>query len=285
MKEKTKGLIIDIIIYALAFGLGVVPFIFIENIFLATALFTIVATIVTFIFSVIFKDVSIYDPYWSVAPVVMIILDMIKYKLWNINSIIIFAIILIWAIRLTVNWFITYKGLGYEDWRYRKYREKYNPFIFQVISFVGLHFIPTIVVYSSLVSAIFAIQVETFSYLSIIGIVISLFAVTLEFISDTSIHKFLKLHQGEHKTCNISVWKYSRHPNYLGEMSFWIGLYFYFLFINLDIWYLGLGVLLIVFLFLFISIPLMEKHNLERREDYQEYKEKTSMILMLPNKK
>ena len=54
MKEKTKGLIIDILIYALAFGLGVVPFIFIENIFLATALFTIVATIVTFIFSVIF---------------------------------------------------------------------------------------------------------------------------------------------------------------------------------------------------------------------------------------
>jgi hypothetical protein len=32
-----------------------------------------VATIVCFIFSIIFKNSSVYDPYWSVAPIVIVI--------------------------------------------------------------------------------------------------------------------------------------------------------------------------------------------------------------------
>ena len=60
-----------------------------------------------------------------------------------------------------------------------------------------------------------------------------LLAILLEFLSDRAIHRFLREHRGERKTCNISVWKYSRHPNYLGEMSFWTGLYIYFFFVYL----------------------------------------------------
>ena len=43
--------------------------------------------------------------------------------------------------------------------------------------------------------------------------------------------------------------------------------------------------LFFIALFLFVSIPMMEKHNAERRIDYAEYKEKTSMLLLLPNRK
>ena len=284
-RELYKGLIIDLIVYFVAFGIGIIPFIFVDNIFAATAIFTAVATLLVYGASVVFADVSIYDPYWSVAPPVMIIAVMLKYKFFNFNSFILLALICLWALRLTVNWLVTYKGIGHEDWRYAMYREKYSPVTFQLISFVGLHFVPTIVVYAGLIGGLFALQVTEFTPFSIIGIVVMIGAVTLELLSDRAIHKFLRESKGEKRTCNISVWKYSRHPNYLGEMSFWTGLYLYFVAVCPDIWYKGLGFLSIIALFLSVSIPMMEKHNRERRPDYEEYKAKTSMLLLLPPKK
>ena len=327
--EYKKGLIIDAVAYLCAFGVGAVPFAFIGNIFAAVAAFTAAATLVIFVVSVVFKDVSIYDPYWSVAPPVMLLAAMIKYGLWNVNAIIIFALVLLWAFRLTANWLLTYKGLGHEDWRYAKYRKEYNPFVFQLISFVGLQYVPTIVVYAGLTGGLFAAQQSAFAPLSVIGIVVMMCAVLLAFLADSaihkvdhilfaeeilfavekhraplivvrrdaaaegdrhvlkaeSIHKFLREHKGQGKTCNISVWRYSRHPNYLGEMSFWTGMYFYFVAVCPGIWYKGLGFLSIIALFLTVSIPMMEKHNMARRSDYSAYKAATSMLLLLPPRK
>ncbi len=288
MKDKSeyqKGLLVDALAYLCAFGVALIPFLFIKNLFAATAAFTATATLLLFAVSVIFSDVSIYDPYWSVAPPVMLLAVMVKYRLWNVNAIILLALVGIWSFRLTANWLSTYKGLGHEDWRYAMYRKKYPPFVFQIISFLGLHFIPTIVVYAGLVSGLFAIQQTKFALLSIVGILVMLAAVLLELFADRAIHRFLREHKGEGKTCNVSVWKYSRHPNYLGEISFWVGMYLYFLALCPIIWYCGLGFLTIVLLFLTISIPMMEKHNLERRSDYAAYKATTSMLLLLPKKK
>ncbi|MBQ1846960.1 MAG: DUF1295 domain-containing protein, partial [Clostridia bacterium] len=285
MKEKIKGSAADLIIYVFAFAVGLIPFTFIENVFAATAAYTAAATAVIYVFTVVMKDVSVYDPYWSVAPPVLLLSVMIKYGLWNVNSVILFSVVLIWSARLTLNWFITYKGVGREDWRYAQYREKYPPLVFQLISFVGLQFVPTAVVYAGLTPVLLASQRTEFSALSLSGAAVSLCAVWLEFVSDRAIHGFLREHKGENKTCDVSVWKYSRHPNYLGEMSFWCGLYIYFIFLCPEIWYAGLGFLSIIILFLTVSVPMMERHNEERRPDYAEYKARTSAVLILPSKR
>ena len=285
MTEKQKGLLYDIVIYFGAFGAASIPFVLIGNMFLATAVFTAVATLFIFVFSTILKDVSVYDPYWSVAPPVMLLAVMLKYSIWTLNAFVLMTLFLLWATRLTLNWYYTYPGIRHEDWRYAQYREKCTPFVFHVISFVGLHFVPTIVVWLGFVSALMAIQVKGFAVLSLFGAAVMIAAVLLEYTADTAIHRFLREHKGEHKTCNISVWQYSRHPNYLGEMSFWTGLWLYFVACRPADWYKGLGFLSIIVLFLTVSIPMMERHNAERRVDYAEYKEKTSMLLLLPNKK
>lgn len=283
--SRVKGLLVDLIAYVGAFGIAAFPFFWIDDMLVAAAVLTATATVVLFIVSVIFADVSIYDPYWSVAPPVMLVLVLFKYRIWNVNAVILLMLIAIWSFRLTANWLYTYKGLGHEDWRYRMYREKYPFALFQLISFIGLHFVPTIVVYAGLVSGFLAVQRDAFAPLSAIGILLMLGAVALEYVSDRSIHGFLREHAGERKTCTVSVWKYSRHPNYLGEMTFWTGLYVYFVALCPDIWYMGLGFLSIIVLFLTVSIPMMERHNLERRTDYEPYKRSTSMLLLLPRRK
>ncbi len=285
MKEKNKGMLADLAVYAAAFAAGLVPYLLLDDMFAATAAFTAVATVIVFIASCVFSDVSVYDPYWSVAPPVMLLLNMIRYRLWNVNSVILLCIVMLWAVRLTGNWYVTYKGIGHEDWRYAMYRKRYPALLFHLISFTGLHFVPTIVVYLGLVSGLFAIRETAFAPLSMIGAAVMLAAVLLEFVSDRAIHRFLREHEGEHRACDISVWKYSRHPNYLGEMSFWTGMYLYFVACCPGQWYLGLGFLSIILLFLFVSIPMMEKHNMQRRTDYEAYKARTSVLIPLPNRK
>lgn len=283
--KKETSLIINLILYVVAFTAGLIPFQAIQDIFLAEAALTFTATAVIFIATCIYPDTSLYDPYWSVAPVVMLLAGMLKYHFWSLNALLILFVTLIWSVRLTGNWCYTYKGLGNEDWRYAQYRKSLSKAGFFLVNLVGLQYVPTIVVYAGLVSAFYIIQESTFCIWIIPGLLVMLGGVALEYIADTSIHRFLQDHAGVHITCSISVWKYSRHPNYLGEMTFWTGMFIAFLGVRPDIWYYGLGFLLIIALFLSVSIPMMEKHNLERRTDYAQYQARTSRLLLLPSKK
>ena len=285
MNERIRGLLADAAIYLAAFGIAAVPFSAIDDILVASAVFTAVATLAVFIASCALSDVSVYDPYWSVEPPVILLLCMIKYSLWGTNALIILGVVTLWSVRLTANWYVTYRGIGHEDWRYARYREKLPTPLFLLVSFFGLHFVPTIVVYLGLVNGLLAIGEQSFSPFSLIGAAIMVAAVALEFVSDKAIHGFLREHKGERRTCDVSVWRYSRHPNYLGEMSFWTGLFVYYAALCPDKWYLGAGFVTIILLFLFASIPMMERHNAERRPDYAEYKARTSMLFLLPPKK
>ena len=284
MTDKQKGLLADVLIYAAAFALGAIPFALVDNVYAATAAFTATATVVVFAASTALSDVSVYDPYWSVAPPVMLLAVMIKYRLWNANSAILLALVCVWAARLTGNWYSTYRGIGREDWRYARYRVKHGTLVFHIISFFGLHFVPTAVVFLGLCPAICAMQSGDFSPFSLIGAAIMVAAVGLEYAADRAIHRFLAENAGERRTCDVSVWRFSRHPNYLGEISFWCGIFIYLTAPDPTKWYFGVGFLSILLLFLLVSIPMMERHNAERRADYAEYKEKTSMLLILPRK-
>ena len=101
---KETSLIINLVLYAGAFIAGLIPFHMISNIFLAEAAFTVFATAVIFIATCIYPDTSLYDPYWSVAPVVMLLAGMLKYHFWNLNALLVLLVTLVWSIRLTGNW-------------------------------------------------------------------------------------------------------------------------------------------------------------------------------------
>lgn len=289
-KEKTVGVLLISAIYLLAFAVGYIPFHYLAfygaNPLFTMFVFTLVATLVIYVFCLIYKNTSIYDPYWSVAPLIMTILFIIRYQYYNLTSLIFAIIVFIYSFRLTRNWFLTYKGVDpkYEDWRYRKYRAK-KPVVFHLINFFGLIFFPTIVVYIAFVPGMFIMTQFEFNPLIIIGFAIMLAGPVLEFIADHQVHKFIKECNDHSKVCNIGLWKYSRHPNYLGELMFWFGIAVSFYITMYQYWPYGLGFIIMLALFLFISIPLMEKHNIEKRPEYKEYKKHTSMLLILPRRK
>ena len=107
----------------------------------------------------------------------------------------------------------------------------------------------------------------------------TLLAVLLEHISDEQMHKFKARQNNVSKTMKSGLWKYSRHPNYLGEILFWFGIFGFSLSQSLDNWWLIVFPLSMLSMFVFASIPMMDTRSLEKREDYLEYMKKTPPLL------
>ncbi len=282
--EKRTGLLVNLLLYILSFAVGLIPFSYFDNLFAAEAALTLTATFVIFIATCVIPDTSLYDPYWSVAPVVMLLAAMKKYELKSMNAFLMLIFVSIWAARLTVNWAAAYKGLLHEDWRYSMFREKRGPIAYALLNLFGFQLMPTLVVYLGLIGAFFVLRSDGFTPLILLGVSVMLLGTALELISDSAIHKFLQDKKNYGSTCNISVWKYSRHPNYLGEMTFWTGIFIAYVTVYPEKWYYGLGFLAIITVFVTVSIPMMEKHNLERRSDYSEYMKNTSTLFIIPKK-
>ncbi|NHJ87976.1 MAG: DUF1295 domain-containing protein [Asgard group archaeon] len=247
-----------------------------------TLIADIIATIVVFIFSVIFNNVSFYDPYWSVQPIAIAIYWFILgYGTANlIRQIVVLCVVSFWGIRLTMNWVRGWKGLKHEDWRYIKYRED-TPKLFWIIAFTGLEMMPTIVVYLGCIAIYPALVLSSkgFNVFDAIAIVIAVGATLIEFLADEQMKIFSKMNDDPKKVMDLGLWAVSRHPNYFGEVSFWWGVFFFAIAADYSWWWTITGPIAMVILFIFISIPLMEKRQTTRKPEYIDYKKRVSVFI------
>ncbi|MCQ2531049.1 MAG: DUF1295 domain-containing protein [Lachnospiraceae bacterium] len=280
--KKTRDLMILLGVYVLAFVASFFACIWIKSTILKFFLFDVIATIIVYIFSVLFHNSSVYDAYWSVTPLVMILWLFIVEKAWSIPHIIFLAVFLLWAIRLTKNWMEVFTDFSYEDWRYRKYREETPRHFWFFVNFFGIHMVPTLIVFAGMLP-LFELAKLHLNWMILPGVLIMLFGISMEFFADRQMHEFLSSKK-KGTVCNLGLWKYSRHPNYLGEISFWLGVFITMLPFSLSHWYYVIGFVLVAVLFNVVSIPLMEKRQLSRRPEYKEYQKVTSRLLLRPQK-
>ena len=240
----------------------------------------IAATVVTFIFSVIFGNASVYDPYWSIQPPVILIAFAMGEKL-TVFGVLLIIVVSYWAIRLTANWAYTFANLNHQDWRYTMLKEKTGVF-YPLINFVGIHMIPTLVVYGCILPAVLAVINGVAANLgSVIFLCVSLGAATMQGIADYEMHTFRKNKNGAF--IRNGLWKYSRHPNYLGEILMWWGVALSVICVAPNAWYIATGALANTILFFAVSIPMADGRQ-SRKEGFAEYKKQTRMLLPIKKK-
>lgn len=286
--EKRPSFILIAIGYLLAYTLGLIGYVLLDGgIIPKLALFDLIATVIIYVFSVFSKNTSFYDPYWSLTPLVMVaILMVLEDDLFHLSSIIFLIVIAIYSIRLTLNWSLRFKGLKEEDFRYADLRKRYKK-TFELINFFGLELFPTVLVFMGMLPGfVFINSKSEWNNLFLIGFLVMLIGILLEFFSDLSLSKWRKAKENEGKTLNTGLFKYSRHPNYLGEMLVFSGIMILGLIVYPQLWWLMIiGSIAIDLLFIFVSVPMMDKRNLSHRADYLEYMKRTSMLLILPTRK
>ena len=291
IKNRTVSLFVIFLIYVLASFCGIFAYNYFSaedglNLTYPAALFLadVLATVVVFFFSLIFRNASVYDPYWSVQPPVILTVALVKMYERNgcegggafLMAWLLFSAVLFWALRLTANWAYNFKSFEYQDWRYVMLKEKSGRF-YGFINFTGIHLFPTCVVYLCILPAVVAIKEgAVFKPLCAFFIVLSFFAAIFQGIADIQMHKFRK--SGKGGFIRTGLWKYSRHPNYACEILMWWGIAFASVISLGGRFWLLAGAAVNTLMFLFVSIPMADKRQ-SRKPGFEEYKKQTRMLI------
>tara|TARA_Y100000746_G_C15467449_1_gene434730 strand:+ start:3158 stop:4021 length:864 start_codon:yes stop_codon:yes gene_type:complete len=283
IQSKATSQLVCIIIYLISFYVSfkILP-VTITNVWLTITIWHIYATLFIYIFSVLLKNSSLYDPFWSVAPVPIAIYLAIQFENSLSLRLIVLIPIIFWALRLTRNWLISWRGFEHEDFRYIDLKNT-TKIKSEINNLFGIHIFPTLIVNLGLLPLLFIFTNKiNISFSLVLASIFTFCAVILETVADEQMRKFRSDISNKGKTMKYKLWKYSRHPNYLGEILFWFGICFMGLSSGFaPIWTLICPITMLA-LFVFVSCPMMDNRSLINRSDYKEYMEKTSSLILLP---
>ncbi len=263
-------MVILCLIYAAALGIGALTALLVPASPLLRALAAdLAATLVVFIASMFFNNSSMYDPYWSVAPPVLVLFWMVDAQAgMSVRTILMPALVLAWAARLTANFLRHWKGMHHEDWRYADFRER-GMAAYRFVSFTGFHFLPTLIVFAGCVPVYYAIgRTAPVGWLDGVAALVTALAIVIEAVADAQMRSSVRAGGTGKTTFTGGLWAYSRHPNYVGEVLFWWGLWLFAVAADASLWWTVFGPAGVTLLFVFISIPLMEAHMKKRRSDW-----------------
>lgn len=224
------------------------------------------------------------DIIWGLG---FIISAVVSYSIGNKTAVglMMSVFVMIWGTRLSIHLLKRIKN-SKEDYRYQEYRKNYKGNNFDLYFFFRMYVVQyllnIIIGFSYIYTNIYG-DVH-FSYMTYIGIMIWVIGFLFESIGDYQLKVFKSDKSNKGKLMTTGLWKYTRHPNYFGEVTLWWGIYLMAISNQTRFW-LIFSPLTITMLVLFVSgVPLLEK-KYEGRKDWEEYKRKTSVFFPLPPKK
>lgn len=245
----------------------------------------VAATVAVFGFSVVYDNSSFYDAYWSVAPIAIAF-----YWAFHpagvdgpwLREALVLGLVSAWGLRLTWNWARGWHGLAHEDWRYVDKRQQTGR-AYWLVSFAGLHMMPTLLVFLGCLAMVPALLTGTrpFGALDVAAAGLTGLAIWLEATADAQLRRFRLSQPPPEAILDSGLWARCRHPNYLGEILFWWGLFGFALAAAPGAWIYGAGALSITLLFRFVSLKLIDDRMLARRPDYKRRMETMPALLPL----
>jgi steroid 5-alpha reductase family enzyme len=234
--------------------------------------------------SLIIKRTDIVDIGWGLGFMLVSLISLFSQDYLTDRTILVFFLVLFWGLRLASHIYSRNKG-SEEDYRYQQFKKDWGD-TFYIRSYFQIFLLQGLFMLIVSLPIIFIAQFSSspLNYIDLIGLFIWIAGFLVESTADTQLKEFIKLKKkGETKTrfANIGLWKYSRHPNYFGEIFQWWGIGIIALPVTFG--YISLiGPLFISYLIIFVSgIPLLEK-KFEKDPEWDKYTKRTRKLLPLP---
>ncbi len=236
-----------------------------------------------FIVSAIKGRNDIADVAWGLGFILLSWSAMILGQV-SIRGLLVNLLITIWGLRLA--WHIYKRNRNkHEDYRYAEWRKEWGKWFF-IRSYLQVYLLQGLFLYLIVQPVIFIhSQINgNLGFFDLFGLLIWIVGFYFESTADAQLKEFVSNKDNKGKLLESGLWKFSRHPNYFGEVTQWWGIFVFALSIQGG-WVTIIGPLTITVLILFVSgIPLLEK-KYAGRPDFEDYKKRTSIFLPLPPKR
>lgn len=253
------------------------------NYLLQALVFSLGINIVLFLVAYKFQTDKLTDGAYALSFIVVALFGLLSGNL-TFNRVLIFGMVAVWAVRL--GGFLLYRinKMG-RDQRFDVWRRSFW--------LLGRFWVlQAIVAWIVLLPALLALQKAdiNLTMLSFVGIAIWAFGVVVEAVADSQKFSFTQNPKNKGKWIAEGLWSWSRHPNYFGEITVWVGMYIA-LFSTLTAVERFAGLLspltIAATLLFATGIPILEKAADKKWGNvpaYSDYKRRTSILLLLPPK-
>lgn len=232
-----------------------------------------------FIPAFVLQSEKFFDLTGSLSYVTVITVTLLLSGTFDSRSILIFILVVVWAARLGTFLYRRIKKAGKDD-RFDEIKPSFLRFL-NVWTIQGLWITLTLAAALVAITSSYRKGIDVFA---IIGLLIWLLGFGIEAVADYQKSRFNADPANKGKFVNTGLWSRSRHPNYFGEITLWIGIAVIALPVLRGWQFVALISPIFVTLLLtkVSGIPLLEKKADKKwggQEDYEAYKKKTPVLI------
>lgn len=226
-----------------------------------------------------FQTEKFFDITGSITYITLVVIVILLSPNLDVRSILLAALVIIWALRLGSFLFTRIQKAGKDD-----RLDEIKPLF---VRFLNVWTIQALWVTFTAAAALVAITTSTrkeMDFYSVIGALIWLFGFIFEVAADAQKSRFNADPANKGKFIQTGLWAHSRHPNYFGEIVLWIGVAV----IALPVlqgwqWVAMISPIFVTLLLTRVSgIPLLEKKADKKwggQDDYESYKKTTPVLI------
>ena len=233
-----------------------------------------------FCLSVVKKRNDVADIAWGLGFVLLAWAAMAMTQI-TLRGLMVNALVAVWGIRLALHIWQRNKKKQ-EDYRYANWRKEWGK-LFYLRSYLEVYLLQGLFLFLIVQPVVFIHNSpnQAFTLLDGVGLVVWAIGFYFESVGDRQLKEFIANPANKGKLIETGLWRYSRHPNYFGEITQWWGLFVIALSLPGAVLTV-IGPVTITVLILFVSgVPLLE-NKYAGRPDFEEYKRKTSVFIPLP---
>lgn len=243
-------------------------------------LISIGINLLMFIPAFIFKTDHLTDLSYALTFIILAVAALLLNGITP-TGLIVALMVVAWGLRLGIFLFVRIRKMK-RDSRFDGVRESFAKFLkFWVLQGLSVW----VVLISAIIFITQGYSSQGYAAVCWMGLLVWLLGLSTEAISDLQKYQFNQNKKNNGKFISTGLWKYSRHPNYFGEILCWTGMYiFVFRIFSPTNMIIGLASpLYIATLLLFVTgLPPLEKFADEKwgkTKEYKEYKRKTSIMV------
>ena len=231
-----------------------------------------------FVISLVKGRNDVADVAWGLGFVLLAWTSFFLSRASGTAGILVGILVSVWGLRLA--WHIHARNRGKaEDYRYMAWRLEWGKW-FYARSYLQVYLLQGALLFLIALPVLIINRVAggTFGFLGGIGVGVWLFGFIFESVGDAELARFAKDPRNRGKILQSGLWRYTRHPNYFGEVVQWWGIGLVALGVARS-WVGLIGPLTITILILKISgIPMLERKMAEN-PDFADYKRRTSVFV------